>query len=184
MKATEILMAEHRVIERVIGTLETGARRLQAGPSMRPGFFLDAADFIRGFADGCHHRKEEGVLFKTMAESGMPVQGGPIAVMLAEHEQGRVYTRGMREAGQKLAAGDTAARGDVVRNALGYAALLRQHIAKEEGILFPLADQVIPAARHDGVLDGFEHVEHEETGEGVHEKYLALAEALGREVGR
>ena len=184
MKATEILMAEHRVIERVIGTLETAAQRLQAGQSIRPGFFLDAADFIKGFADGCHHQKEEGVLFKAMAESGMPVQGGPIGVMLTEHEQGRAFTRGMRAAAQKLADGDASARGEVIRNALGYAGLLRQHIAKEDGILFPMADRVIPVARHDAVYDGFEHVEHEETGEGVHEKYLALAEALGREVGR
>jgi len=74
------------------------------------------------------------------------------------------------------------ARGEVVRNAMGYVGLLRQHIQKEDGILFPMADQMIPAARHDAVWDGFEHVEHEETGEGVHEKYLALANALAREV--
>lgn len=46
---------------------------------------------------------------------------------------------------------------------------------------FPLADQVIPAGQHAGVVEAFQHVEHEETGEGVHEKYLALAEALERE---
>ena len=75
----------------------------------------------------------------------------------------------------------TTARAEVVNNARGYAALLRQHIQKENGILFPMADQVIPVAQQDQVADDFERVEHEETGEGVHEKYLALAEALERE---
>jgi hemerythrin-like domain-containing protein len=148
---------------------------------VRPGFFLDAADFIKGFADGCHHKKEEGVLFEAMAAAGLPKQAGPIAVMLTEHEQGRAYTRGMREAAGRLAAGDASAREAVVRNALGYAALLRQHIQKENGILFPMADQVIPVAKQAQVADDFERVEHEETGEGVHEKYLALAEVLERE---
>ncbi len=96
MKATDILMSEHRVIERVIAALEIAARRLQSGQEVRPGFFLEAADFIKGFADGCHHRKEEGVLFKALSANGMPAGQGPLAVMLNEHEQGRKFTQGMR----------------------------------------------------------------------------------------
>ncbi len=181
MEATDILSSEHRVIERVIASLEAQAAKLAAGRTVRPGFFLDAADFIKGFADGCHHRKEEGVLFEAMVGAGLPLQAGPIAVMLAEHEQGRAFTRGMRAAAERLAGGDASAAGAVVANARGYAALLRQHIQKEDGILFPLADQVIPAGQHAALVAAFEHVEHEETGEGVHEKYLALTEALARE---
>jgi len=162
--------------------METGAERLTAGQPVRPGFFLDAADFIKGFADGCHHRKEEGVLFEAMVAAGLPKQAGPIAVMLAEHEQGRAYTRGMREAALRLAGGDASAQVEVARNAQGYAALLRGHIAKENSILFPMADQMISAARQAQVAEDFEHVEHEETGAGIHEKYLALAEALEREM--
>ena len=183
MQATDILMQEHEVILRVIGALEIQTNRLAAGRNVRPGFFLDAADFIRNFADGCHHKKEEGVLFEAMVDAGLPRQGGPIPVMLAEHEQGRAFTRGMRDAANRLAAGDASARTDVVINARGYADLLRQHIQKENGILFPLADQVIPVALQAQVAENFERVEHEDTGEGVHEKYLALAEALEQEAG-
>jgi hemerythrin-like domain-containing protein len=181
MQATQILMDEHRVIERVIASVETATTGLAQGGPVRPGFFIDASDFIKGFADGCHHRKEEGVLFTAMAAAGMPTEVGPIAVMLAEHEQGRAYTRGMRQGAERLQAGDESARAEVIRNARGYAALLRQHIAKEDGVLFPMADQVIPLAAQERVAEDFERVEHEETGEGVHEKYLALAEALERE---
>jgi len=183
MQATEILSSEHRVIERVITALETAAGRLDAGQTVRPGFFLDAADFIKGFADGCHHRKEEGVLFKAMSARGVPVQGGPIGVMLYEHEQGRAFTRGMRAAAERMQAGEADARADLLANVTGYAQLLRQHIQKEDHVLFPLADRVIPAAQHATLLADFETVEHEETGAGVHEKYLALAEKLEQEVG-
>lgn len=182
MKATEILMSEHRVIERVIAALEAAANRLADDQAVRPGFFIDAADFIKGFADGCHHRKEEGVLFTTMSDYGVPVQGGPIGVMLADHEQGRVYTRGMRQAAEAVEAGDTAARSAVIVNARGYASLLRNHILKEDHVLFQLADQVIPVDQQETVYEGFETVEHEETGEGVHEKYLAIAEMLEKEM--
>ena len=182
MKATEILMEEHRVIERVLTTLEKATDRVEAGRPVNPDVFIDAAQFVKGFADGCHHRKEENVLFKAIEASGVPTQGGPVGAMLADHEQGRTYTRAMAEAAQQWKAGDASARQNVIRNARGYTMLLRQHIAKEDGILFPLADRVIAPPQQEAVAEGFEHVEHEETGAGVHEKYLALADRLEKEV--
>jgi hemerythrin-like domain-containing protein len=182
MKATDILMSEHRVIERVLATLETAADRLEAGRDVRPAFFMEAADFITGFADGCHHRKEEGVLFKALQANGMPAGQGPIAVMLSEHEQGRKFTRSMRAAAQQLQAGDPTAKVSLVAYARGYAALLRQHIQKEDQLLFPMAGRIIPADKQEQVVEDFEKVEHEETGPGVHEKYLAMAEALEKEM--
>ena len=183
MKATDILMEEHRVIERVIAALETGADRLENGENMRPEFFMDAADFIKGFADGCHHKKEEGVLFKTMIAFGAPPQGGPVNVMLTEHDMARTFTRGLLSAAERLAQGDQSAGQQVVRFARSYAALLRQHILKEDRILFPMANQIIPPENHNQVYLNFEKIEQEDTGEGVHEKYLALAESLEKESG-
>jgi hemerythrin-like domain-containing protein len=184
MQATDILSEEHRVIERVLDALEGAARNLGQGQAVRPGFFEAAADFVKGFADGCHHKTDEGVLFPAMQQAGVPLEGGPLGVMLAEHEQGRVFTRAMREAARRLDSGDQAARAEVVENALGYVALLRQHIYKEEQILFPMADRVVPLSRQAQVAEDFDQIEHEETGEGVHEKFLALAEALEAEARR
>ena len=98
MKATEILIEEHQVISRVLDTMENAVESAAQGLPVRPEFFIDSAAFIKGFADGCHHRKEENVLFKAITDSGVPVQGGPVGVMLSEHEQGRAFTRGMRAA--------------------------------------------------------------------------------------
>jgi hemerythrin-like domain-containing protein len=181
MKATEILMEEHEVILRVITALEKTANQGIQKRVIHPGFFLDAADFIKGFADGCHHKKEEGVLFVAMNAAGMPIQGSPIGVMLAEHEQGRLFTRAMREAAQRWTDGEATTVDTVIQNALGYANLLRQHIQKENNILFPMADRVIPLDRQAQVEIDFKRIEHEETGAGVHEKYLALAEKLEKE---
>ena len=78
-----------------LNTLEEGANKLESGQSVRPEFFLLATDFIRGFADGCHHQKEENVLFVRMQAAGLPASGSPVNVMLAEHELGREYTRAL-----------------------------------------------------------------------------------------
>ena len=177
MKATEVLMEEHEVILRVLTALEKAVSKIPNG-KFKPDFFLEAADFIKNFADACHHAKEEGVLFVEMASSGVPVKGGPIGVMLAEHEQGRQYTRLMREAAETWHAGDTSAVEAVKANGMGYVNLLRQHIQKENNILFPMADRTIPAEKQSGIWEKFEQIEREETGEGVHEKYEALANKL------
>ena len=182
MKATDVLTEEHRVIERVLNSLERATNRLENGEAVRPEFFLSAVDFIRGFADGCHHQKEEGVLFKHMEAQGIPVQGSPIGVMLSEHELGRQYTRELLSAAQGMQSGEPKAHQQAILSGRSYVALLRQHIFKEDKILFPMADHVIPSDQHDSVWEGFEHVEHAETGEGVHEKYIALANALEAEM--
>ena len=182
MRATDILMAEHRVIERVLAVLAAAATRLEQGEAVRAGFFVDAADFAKGFADGCHHRKEEEVLFKAMVASGMSGDSGPISLMLAEHSLVRAYARALREAALKMEAGDALARAAVVFDARSYAELLRQHIAKEDSVLFPLASRAIPAAEHDRVAEAFERVEHEATGVGGREQYLALVKKLEKEM--
>jgi len=178
MEATEILMEEHGVIERVLVALETAANKLASKQAVPVDFFLEATDFIKGFADGCHHKKEEGVLFVALIDNGLSQESGPVAVMLAEHEQGRSFTRAMREGVERWQGGDASAIPQIVRNALAYVALLRQHIHKENNILFPMAEEIIPLGQHAQIAQAFKHIEHEETGAGIHEKYLGIAANL------
>jgi len=181
MEATDILMGEHRIIERVIAAIEIAASALEQGKAVRPEFFLQAADFIKNFADGSHHQKEEGVLFEAMIQNGMSAEGGPVGVMLYEHEQGRAFTRAMRTAAQAVKEGRLEESLSIVQNAMGYAKLLRQHILKEDRVLYPMAEQLLPVDRQHHMLEEFNQVDHTETGEDVHEKYLALADALVKE---
>lgn len=184
MRATQILMDEHRVIERVLAALQLNTSHISAGTDGRPGFYLEAADFIRNFADGSHHHKEEGMLFIAMQAAGVPSQGGPIGVMLAEHEQGRAFTRAMKAGAEKWQAGDLAGKPEVIENANGYANLLRQHIYKEDNILFPMADKFIQPDDQLKLTRQFEGAVLEEQKYGIPQKYLALAESLEVESGR
>jgi len=182
MKATDILLQEHHLIEGFLDSLEQGAQKLASGAALPGAFFVEAAEFIRGYADDAHHRKEEGVLFKAMARHGFQEDAGPLAVMLAEHDEGRRHTRALAEAAARLQAGDHSAREEVIMHALAYVRLLRQHIMKESNILFRMADQVIPQSEHAEIEAGFAQVEREEIGPGVHEKFAALAQKLHHQV--
>ncbi len=184
MKAIEMLMEEHRVIQRVLTALEIAAARLEQREEMRPAFFLNAVLFMKKYADECHHRKEEGILFKAMEEAGIAVQSGALAMMLAEHEQGREFGEAMRDAAEKWERGMLAARGTLAHNANGYVSLMRQHIYKEDRILYPLAEKELPPERQAQVEAAFAQAGAEEAEAGTQEKYPALAETLEKECTR
>lgn len=183
MKAIEILMEEHRVIERVLGAVERQVNKLNEGTFVRPSFFLDVADFVRNYADGAHHMKEEGCLFPAMGASGVATDDGPLQVMLAEHEEGRRLTRAMVAAAERLERGEAEAAGDVARIAMEYVALLREHIQKEDTVVFPMATQAIAPKSMESVTEDIVRIERQESDAGTQKTYLDLARRLEIEAG-
>lgn len=182
MKATEILKEEHRMIERVLAVLDRAAVLLEQEKDVHPDLFPKAVEFIRGFADHCHHGKEEGFLFPLLEQQGVLRKGGPVGVMLTEHEEGRRWVKLMEEAGTRYRQGEAAARGDLIKAARGYSELLWQHINKEDHVLFRMADQVLTGKDQTELLKQFEAVEKEEMGEGAHAHFVHLTEELKKMV--
>ena len=174
-KPTAMLSGEHRVIERVLAAVE---KLLVVPPAQSLSHWKKALDFIRNFADECHHLKEEKLLFPAMEAHGIPREGGPIGMMLMEHEEGRSHVRAMRAAIEGLERGESGGVDSLLRYARAYLRLLTEHIQKEDDILFRIADECIPAREQTALLKYFEEHETRELGAGVHEKYLAIAQEL------
>ena len=182
MSATDVLKDEHRGVERMLAIVEAASNRLAAGGDVPTDLYLNAVDFFRGFTDGCHHTKEETKLFPAMEQRGIPHEGGPIGVMLAEHDLGRTYVRALAEAAQRYSQGDRLAVPGLVQSGQSYVSLLRQHIAKEDGILFPMADKVLSTEEQAQLSEDFEVIEREKTGPGEHERYHHMLDELERVV--
>lgn len=183
MRATDILMEEHRVIEQVLTCLEKLADLCEAGRPLDRTSAAEVIDFLRTFADGCHHAKEEGQLFPAMEARGFPTDRGPTAVMRYEHEEGRLLIRAMSAAVDRAGSEEAAASRDFVPAARAYVELLRQHIQKEDHCLFPMAAQALSATEAEALFQSFAEVERGPVGEGTHEKYVQLAGALAERLG-
>jgi hemerythrin-like domain-containing protein len=143
--AIQILMDEHRSIERMLDALETfalGLERLE--PETQRSSLREFATFFRDYADGLHHAKEEDRLFVAMVDHGFPKDQGPIAVMLHEHVLGREHVGSLGAAGERNGALSAEECASVRHHAHAYAAMLRAHIQKEDQILYPLAERAIP----------------------------------------
>jgi len=181
MKSVERLKAEHDQIERGLTLLERAVARLEAGQSLPEGFPQWAPRFFQQFADQCHHAKEEDVFFPVLKQRGTPEQGGPIGVMLHEHGLGRDCVGRMREASQAQPL-DAPTFAEAARQ---YIPLLRQHIFKENNVLFRMAERVMSEADDADVTGRFSQVEQERRLTGWHESFASdvarWEQALGGE---
>lgn len=177
-KAIEMLMDEHQVILKVLGSLESMADALEKGELVERATIKNYADFLRNFADQCHHGKEEDRLFVKMIEHGFSKKDGPLAVMLHEHETGRTHVRALLAIGEKSGPLSAAEGQEVIKHARDFAELLQSHIVKEDRVLYGMAENIIPALEIEKMAEDFEKFELEVSGAGAHEKWHALAHEL------
>lgn len=167
-KATQDLRNEHEAILNVLKITEKMLKKADKNNISKIKFGQNLVNFLKIFADKCHHGKEEGFLFIEMIRHGVKNEGGPIGVMLQEHSQGRQLIVSMSAALEK---NDLQ---NFIQKTNEYISLLRGHIAKENGVLFPMADNLLDDALQDEIFGNFER--HEETviGHGVHEQLHAM----------
>ena len=165
MQAIEVLTEEHRQILRVLDATEVAVARARAEQRADAQWFGRLSRFIEVFADGAHHAKEEDVLFKALLDFGLPSEGGPMHCMLAEHEMGRGLRQQLEGAANALDRGHEPALFDVVDAASRYAVLLRSHIRKEDMVLYPLAEQLLPPAAFETMLERYAEVSRISAGE-------------------
>jgi hemerythrin-like domain-containing protein len=184
MEATDILRHEHRAIEVVLDSLDRASNALREGKDVPPWIFENGLDFIRNFADRCHHGKEEGRLFPLFGQRGLPTQGGPIQVMLMEHEEGRKHVQKAAEDYRKWMNGDRSAGIAMIDALQSYIRLLREHIYKEDNILYPMGDRAISEADDQLLVKQFDEVEEQEMGPGVHERYHEMIDKLEAETAK
>ncbi len=177
MTATGQLKDEHEGITLLLRILERVCVKLERKEEVDTIHLEQMLEFIRVFADKCHHGKEEDLLFPELEKSGIPKEPGPIGVMLTEHNRGRAHVRVMNQAvaRYKKEGGDMS---DFVENARNYITLLTQHIQKENNVLFPMGDRVLSKEKQDKLLIGFEKLEQERIGEGTHERFHQLLHHL------
>ena len=178
-KATQDLRNEHDAILFVLQILDKMLQSKEKSREAMLQYYGELVYFLQIFADKCHHGKEELYLFQEMVRLGIANKGGPIGVMLEEHVRGRGYIAHMSKA---LKENDLITFHDA---AVKYRDLLRQHIEKENNILFRMADQILDEKEQDALFEQFEQHEESVIGHGVHEKLHSMinvwAEAFGVE---
>lgn len=180
--ATRILREEHDAILGMLDALEAAAHRAEAGHPIPPHILTDLQEFFTLFADRCHHGKEEELLFPLLERKGVPNAGGPLHCMLTEHDDGRALVKAMAANAEGCTNGDSSARMAWAQAARGYANLLRNHIWKENEILFRLAERLMSTEEQAELAEQFTKVEEQKMGPGTHARLHSNMRRLVQEM--
>jgi len=167
------LVAEHEMIERAMEVLKNNLEKIVAGEH-DPVQTGRALDFLYEFGDRIHNIKEENYLFPLMHERGVPREGGPIGVMLMEHEMERELLLKMQAELAELAAMDQEARQAYVDKGLEYLQIRAEHIWKENDILYNMARQMLTEEDFATLLAQFEESDRQHYGADASAKFTAM----------
>jgi hemerythrin-like domain-containing protein len=150
---TEMLEAEHRVIAKVIGAVPVVADKLEAGQPVDVETLRNIVEFMRTFADKCHHG--------------------------TEHTRGRALVKELADAADVYQKGDLGGKEALVKGLRGIVALYPNHIWKEDYLLFPLTNKVLSPEEQQNLYKEFEKVE-ERIGRDTHHRLEEFAEHLAQ----
>lgn len=169
-KPTKVLSDEHQNILKIINALAKECDALLDGKEINKDFFSKAIDFIRNYADKFHHIKEEDILFVELGKDTVELDCNPMEQMLREHEEGRNFVKGIEEGVNENN------KEKIIENSKGYVYLLRDHIFKEDNILYPMADELLNQQIQDSIMEKFEKAEENKFNQEFKNKYLAIAD--------
>ena len=169
-----LLIRDHETTEKVFD-VASQALETPAGPP--PQMVADLVSYLVEYVDGCHNKKEEGALFPLCEQRGVPRHGGPLGVMLQEHEHSRALLAELRPLAQAYAGGDASVLERLRKTFAAYSDLLKNHFWKETDILYPMARRLFSPQDDATVVEGIEAAEAA-LGANTRQRYYALAERI------
>jgi hemerythrin-like domain-containing protein len=148
------LMIEHRLIERMILVMGNEIERIQTSKTANPKFIDTAANFIRTYADQCHHGKEEKILFRDLQKKKLKPNDKQIMdELVQEHILGRKLTGQLVEAKNKYIAGDRTALVTIIDVMQQLVDFYPKHIEKEDKVFFKSAMKYFTTEEKDAMLE-------------------------------
>jgi hemerythrin-like domain-containing protein len=179
MRSVDLLIEEHRLIERMLVVLEDAAARLERGDGVPADMLAGLIEFIQIYADAGHHAKEEDLFFPALAAHGIEPQVSPIAALRVQHESGRALVREMNAELAGASRGDAAARRAFAASARDYIGLLREHIRLEDHYFVEYASECFTGNEDETLRARMDAVDRERQAGGRYQDMVAeFEEAL------
>ena len=146
MNGIDLLIQEHTYVMRMLAIMRKASYKFMETNEIDYDDFDKMISFVRTFADGHHHKKEEIYLFNKMVEH-LGELGKKVITngMLVEHDLGRAHIGRLNDALIAYKNGDKEAKLDIIGNIVGYCTLLKSHIEKEDNVIFGFARRSLDA---------------------------------------
>jgi hemerythrin-like domain-containing protein len=174
-------MIEHRLIERMIGVLRIKAGRVVESRTADPTLLDSAVDFIRTYADGTHHGKEEDMLFRDLAEKDLSSEDrAMMEESVNEHVYARQMVRGLVEGKERYLKGDTGAIEAIMERLEALVGLYPAHIEKEDKVFFPASMRYLTRLEQEAMIERMWDFDRRM----IHEKYKSVVQHFEKRSGQ
>jgi hemerythrin-like domain-containing protein len=173
MKSTKDLMEEHESVMAFLAILETILSNIQSEKKVNLEDLQWLFEFNRDFILKGHCDKEGSLFFPALESMAIPPES--IDYLIAEHEIAWSIAKTMRGLIQDYIEGRSDFRGDIISLGTVYIDFMKDHINKEENILFPLVNESISIDMDERLAFKFRLFIEERIGIG---RYLDLQELL------
>jgi hemerythrin-like domain-containing protein len=131
------LMIEHRLIEKMITVIRREVDKAAIEGSIDPAFIDTAVDFIRTYADKCHHGKEEDILFRDLNKKDLSNELKVIlSELIEEHKMGRKVLSNLVETKLRYVRGEKEALSSILDDLRHLTDFYPKHIEKEDRHFF------------------------------------------------
>lgn len=179
--ASEDLMREHGVLNRILLIYEEGLRRLRGQKKDVSGeMFHTVATLVRNFIEDYHGRLEEKFIFPEFEKRNQLTE--LVTTLRQQHEAGRKLTDTILRGSEADQFGEDARR-ELGQACQAFIRMYRPHEAREDTVLFPALRRILPAEQIDKLGDQFEEQENKLFGEGGFEKAVAQVAAIEKQLG-
>ncbi|HET7617592.1 MAG TPA: hemerythrin domain-containing protein [Vicinamibacterales bacterium] len=145
MKTVELMIEEHRLIERMLHVLDEAAGILERGGSAPAGMLAGILEFSRTFADAGHHAKEEDIFFPALAAHGLQPDASAVGALQVQHDSGRRLVAEMSALLPAVGRRELIACQAFAAAARDYVGLLREHIQLENHLFAEYAEEHLTA---------------------------------------
>jgi hemerythrin-like domain-containing protein len=175
MMPVGMLMKEHRLIEKVVSVWKKELDNIAKNGSANLCLIELAIDFMKTYADRCHHGKEEDILFRDLKKKPLSSELKKILEeLLEEHKIARKTIGDLVAAKSKYSCGEKGSL-DVITNSIKLITeLYPNHIEKEDKHFFLPCMNYFTQQEQDKMIEEFGEFDQML----IHEKYKLMVEGM------
>lgn len=173
-------MIEHRLIEQTVSLIKKESELILNTGRVDLSLLTDMVDFMRTYADRCHHGKEETILFRVLEKKEMTEEHrAMMARLVDDHRRSRALTSSLNDLLAPFRRGERGAVEEVVEILQALSTVYPDHIEREDKHFFPAAMKYLSDEERDNMLKEFQEFD----GRLVQEHYRSEVEKMRAHMG-
>jgi len=174
MTPTENLINEHKKINELLDIMSKIALKIKSKDVFYPNDVEEVVKYLINIIENSHHGKEDDVFYPELISSGIPKETAPLSIINYEHLISVNYLKDISSCVVNCKIGNDFS-GELLADSLtNYVIAIKNHIQREEEIVFPIANEVFSIEKQNDILQRFEIIEQKYISNSFNDQFDEL----------